>query len=343
MIDVLATLCLLGDPGTCAARAVPVGAPTCAEAMAEAAPRLREWARDHAVTEIRCGALDAAPLAFEEVRPGLLVHRADVAMADPANGGDIGNVAIVVGNEAVAVIDAGGSRAAGEAVVAAVRDATDLPIRTLILTHGHPDHVLGATALADAGAEVVGHARLPDWLAARGGAYLDQGRRQVGKGFLGSEVPRVATVVEGSALIDFGGRVVEVRAWGPAHTDADLTVLDRSTGTLIAGDLVFDAHVPTLDGSLGGWLAALDAMALLDATAVVPGHGGPLLPWPEGAAAERRYLEALERDVRALLANGATVGEAAGRAAAGERGAWALFDEHNPRNATEAYTELEWE
>ena len=71
--------------------------------------------------------------------------------------------------------------------------------------------------------------------------------------------------------------------------------------------------------------------------------GGPILPWPEGAAAERRYLGTLERDVRALLAEGATIAETVGAAAREESGAWTLFDEHNPRNATEAYTELEWE
>lgn len=342
MIDVLATLCLLDDPETCATRAVPLGAATCAEAMG-AALRLNDWAREHTVADVRCGTMEASPLAFEEVRPGLLVHRADVAVADPENGGDIGNVVIVLGNRAVAVIDAGGSRAMGEAVVAAVRAATDLPIETLILTHGHPDHVLGATALTDAGAEVIGHARLPEWLAARAEAYLDQGWRHVGQEFIGSSLPQVVRTVKDTTVIDLGSRVLEVQAWGPAHTDADLTVLDRTTGTLIAGDLIFDVHVPTLDGALTGWLDVLDDMALLNATAVVPGHGGPLLPWPNGAEAERRYLETLSHDVRALLAEGATVGEAAERAAASERSAWSLFAEHNLRNATEAYTELEWE
>jgi hypothetical protein len=75
----------------------------------------------------------------------------------------------------------------------------------------------------------------------------------------------------------------------------------------------------------------------------VPGHGGPLLPWREGTAAERRYLETLRRDVRDHLAAGDTITETVGAAAHEERGDWSLFDEHNPRNATAAYTELEWE
>jgi len=343
MIDILATLCLPERPEVCAERAVPVGAETCAEAEAAAAARLEAWREEYTVGDPRCGLSAAVPLRFEEVRPGIFVHQGQVALADPANGGDIGNIAFVVGEAAVAVIDAGGSRGLGEAVVAAVRAATDRPIRYLVLTHFHPDHVLGGTALADAGAEVLAHEGLPDALGMRADSYLEQGRRQIGASFIGSEAPRVDRLVAGTEVLDLGGRVLELRAWPLAHTEADLTVLDRATGTLIAGDLVFDDHLPTLEGSLDGWLGVLDTLEGLDADWVVPGHGGPLLSWPQGDLPERRYLQALARDVRALLAEGATITETVGAAAQDERGSWSLFDEHNPRNATVAYTELEWE
>jgi len=343
MIDVLATVCLLVAPGTCAPRVVPVGAETCVEAEAAALARLEAWRREYRVEGVRCGTLGEPAPGFEEVAPGLFVHRGEVALADPANGGDIGNIAFVVGEEAVAVIDAGGSRALGEAVVAAIRAETDRPIRYLVLTHYHPDHVFGGTALADAGAEVLSHERLPDALAARAESYGEQGRRQIGAAFIGSEPPRVDRTVAATEVLDLGGRALELQAWPVAHSEADLTVLDLATGTLFAGDLLVERHLPTLDGSLVGWLGVLDLMEGLDAGQAVPGHGGPLVPWPEGVVAERRYLGALERDVRALLAQGATITETVGVAAREERGAWALFDEHNPRNATEAYTELEWE
>lgn len=343
MIDVLATLCLLDAASTCAERAVPVGAASCEEALAAAAPRLEEWRSAYRVEDVRCGALAAPPLPFEEVAPGLFAHRGAVALADGENGGDIGNVAFVVGQEAVAVIDAGGSRAIGEAIVAAVRARTDRPIRHLILTHYHPDHVFGATAVEDAGAEVLAHDRLPLALAVREESYLAQGRRQVGPGFIGSALPAVDRAIAEAESLDLGGRVLDLRAWPVAHSEADLSVLDRASGTLVAGDLVFDDHLPTLEGSLGGWLGVLEALEGIGAERVVPGHGGPALPWPEAAEPVRRYLEVLARDVRALLAEGATIGEAAETAAGSEAGAWSLFDSHNPRNATVAYTELEWE
>jgi quinoprotein relay system zinc metallohydrolase 2 len=343
MIDVLATLCLLDAADVCATRTVPVGAETCEAALAAAAPRLDSWRRDHLVREVRCGALEAPPLSFEEVRPGLFVHLGEVALAGPGNGGDIGNLAFIVGEEAVAVVDAGGSRALGEAVVAAIRARTDLPIRHLVLTHVHPDHVLGATALADAGAEVLGHERLAGALADRAESYEQQARRQVGRAAIGSEMPSVERAVGAEEVLDLGSREIALRAWPPAHSVADVTVLDRATGTLVAGDLVVDGHLPTLDGSLTGWLGVLDGMGDLEAEWVVPGHGGPLLPWPDAARPVRSYLDLLARDTRALLGDGASLREAAAAAGLDARAAWRLFDEHNPRNAIAAYTELEWE
>ncbi len=343
MIDILATLCLLDAPEVCATRAVPVGAADCPAAQAAAAPRLEAWRELYRVGDVRCGAMEAPPMEFTEVSPGLFVHRGDVALADAGNGGDIGNVAFVVGEEAVAVIDAGGSRALGEAVVAAIRAETDLPIRALVLTHFHPDHVFGATALADAGALVLAHERLPQALTVRAESYRTQAEREVGTGFVGTDVPEVDRTVAGTEVLDLGQRPIELRAWPVGHSEADLTLLDRASGTLLAGDLVVAEHLPTLDGSVAGWLGVLDAMEGMEATQVVPGHGGPVLPWPDGGAPVRRYLEALARDVRALLAEGATIGGTVDAAAATEEGAWSLFREHNPRNATEAYTELEWE
>lgn len=343
MLDILAMLCLPGAPATCALRAIPVAGETCAAAMEAASGRLADWKRSYQVAEIRCGASGARALDFEEVRPGLFLHRGRVALAEPANGGNIANIAFVIGSEAVAVIDSGGSRALGEATVAAVREATDLPIRYLVLTHYHPDHVFGATALADAGAEILAHARLWDALAVRSDSYLEQGRRQVGPTFIGSAVPAVDRAVTEDLVLDLGGRRLELRAWPVSHSEADVTVLDPTTRTLLAGDLVFGEHLPTLDGSILGWFEVLGELAGLEARHVVPGHGGPLLPWPEGGAAVRRYLDVLAGDVRALLGEGATISETVERAARAEGGAWDLFDLHNPRNATAAYTELEWE
>jgi hypothetical protein len=65
--------------------------------------------------------------------------------------------------------------------------------------------------------------------------------------------------------------------------------------------------------------------------------------WPEALADERRYLERLANDVRALVAAGKPITAAADHAAAAEHSRWILFDDYNVRNATAAFSEIEWE
>ncbi len=287
---------------------------------------------------------DVAPLAVTEIAPGVFVHQAPYALIAPENRGDIANLGFVVGDEAVAVIDTGGSPAVGRALLAAVRAVTDKPVRYIVNTHVHPDHLMGNVAFRDTGARFVGHAKLGRSLAARAPFYLDQAQRQLAAAdAAGSEPVGPDIVVEGGLELDLGGRVLQLEAHPTAHTDADLTLLDEKTGTWFLGDLLFVRHLPTVDGSLLGWLAEMRRLEARRVTRLVPGHGPLDLAWPDALAPQRRYLERLAADVRRDIAAGRSISEAAETAAIGERDAWALFDEFNPRNATTAYQELEWE
>ncbi|RWM45363.1 MBL fold metallo-hydrolase, partial [Mesorhizobium sp.] len=149
--------------------------------------------------------------------------------------------------------------------------------------------------------------------------------------------------VDDRVQLDLGGRVLELQAWKAAHTDNDLTVFDSATRTLFAGDLVFIGSLPTLDGSLLGWLHQMDALAAVGAARVVPGHGPVPADWPQALTAQRRYFEILARDIRKAIADGTPLSDAVKTAGASERGNWQLFDDYNERNATAAFAELEWE
>jgi glyoxylase-like metal-dependent hydrolase (beta-lactamase superfamily II) len=149
-------------------------------------------------------------------------------------------------------------------------------------------------------------------------------------------------LVDDTMTLDLGGRTLSLRAWPTAHSDNDLTVFDGQSKTLFAGDLVFLGHIPVLDGSLRGWLADLGELATLPAQRVVPGHG-PVGEWPVALSDERRYLDTLASEVRALIARGAPIKVATETAAASERPRWQLFEDYNARNATAAFSEIEWE
>jgi len=285
---------------------------------------------------------DSAAFALGEIAPGLFMHAGAIAAMTQANQGAIANVGFVVGAQAVAVIDTGGSVKEGQAFLAAIRARTALPIRYVINTHMHPDHVFGNAAFA--GSTFVGHKNLPRALSSRGSFYLNAFRRSLG-GDLMDEVRIIppTELVEKVSELDLGGRRLTLEAWPAAHTDNDLTVFDSTSGTLFAGDLVFVEHIPVLDGSLLGWMRVLDALQHRPISRLIPGHGPARDDWHAAIAAEQRYLQRLASDLRAAIARGDPLAVAATHAGQSEAPRWQLFEDYNARNATAGFSQLEWE
>ena len=193
------------------------------------------------------------------------------------------NVGLIVGDRAALVVDTGMGPRSGAVVRAAARDlAGDRPL-FLTLTHFHPEHGYGAQAFGEAATIVYNREQHEEFLQ-KARPYLDMFRGMgggVAEQLEGVEFVDPHVVYEGAADLDLGGKVVQLRTWGTAHSRGDQTVFLPDERILFTGDLVenrffpifpfFPPHDIDVDG--GRWIGVLDELERLDPRIVVPGHG----------------------------------------------------------------------
>jgi len=295
-----------------------------------------------------CATLHAGDFPVTEVAPGVFVHQGVHEQMNEQNAGNIGNSGFIVGGSAVAVIDPGGSVQSGRQLRSYIESVTTLPIEFVILSHFHPDHVIGASAFKDV-ETIIAHHNYPRAMAQRATFYLERfgsmARDITEEGVepsaeSGFIMP--TRLVEETETIDLGERVLALRAHPTAHTDNDLTVVDEMTNTLWAADLVFAQRTPSLDGSLKGWQQVMAELSRQNYNLIIPGHGRPG-SWSDAVAPQESYLAELKQQVKAQIGSGLSLSEVIDLAAPGKSTQWKLFDFQHPTNLTKAYTELEWD
>jgi quinoprotein relay system zinc metallohydrolase 2 len=279
---------------------------------------------------------------LKDLGNGLFVREAPHEETTATNKGAIANIGFIIGRDSVLVIDPGGSVADGRWLHSEIRKRTSKPIRHVVMTHVHPDHCFGAAAFAEEQPEFIGHHALRPALDARGSYYHQRLVEVLGPENLGNIVYPTREI-EDVAEVNLGDRLIRITAHRTAHTDCDLSMLDTSTGTLFPSDLLFVDRIPSLDGSLPGWLAEAERLSKLGAARAVPGHGPAMVEFEPAMAIQRRYLTALQDETRTAIAEGVTIDEASRTVAAGEGEGWALFKDYHSRNVIQAYKELEWE
>jgi glyoxylase-like metal-dependent hydrolase (beta-lactamase superfamily II) len=211
------------------------------------------------------------------VAPDIWFVQGQAAMGSAANRNFISNAAFVVTGAGVVVIDALGSPTLATELIAEIRRVTTQPIRYVIVTHYHADHIYGLQAFKAAGATIVAHRA--------GREYLDSDtsrlRLDASRQDLFPWIDETTRVVAADRWLDapetrlrVGAYDFRIRHVGPAHTSEDLVVFVPRRGVLFAGDLVFQGRIPFIgQADSRQWIASLTHLLDFKARLVVPGHG----------------------------------------------------------------------
>jgi len=236
------------------------------------------------------------PVRAVPVAEGVWMVQGAAALGSPANRNFISNAAFVATPDGVVVIDALGSPALAEALLAEIDRVTRLPVRHVIVTHYHADHVYGLQAFAARGATIHAHTAGREYLNSSTAALrLEASRRELAP-WIDADTRLVPADrwLDGDTVLELGGERFEIRHVGPSHTPEDVVVFLPRLRVLFAGDLVFRARIPFVgQADSRSWIGALDTLILLDPVLLVPGHG-PLSrePVPD-LALTRDYLRHL--------------------------------------------------
>jgi glyoxylase-like metal-dependent hydrolase (beta-lactamase superfamily II) len=232
------------------------------------------------------------------------------------------NIGVIVGEEAVLVVDAGMGPANGSRVLSAAKEKAEGKPLLLTVTHFHPEHGFGAQVFRDE-ARIVYNRDQRQELQDKGAGYVELFKTfgpAVAEALEGVELVDPHDVYDGDTEeLDLGGRTVQLHTWGVAHTRSDQIAWLPDERILFTGDLVEERifpiypYFPPDDADVDGsrWIDVLRRLEELDPAVVVPGHGA--VGDSSVIAIAREFHEALRDETLKLAGEGLDVEEIAAR------------------------------
>ncbi|WP_042876871.1 MBL fold metallo-hydrolase [Cupriavidus necator] len=230
--------------------------------------------------------LEAKQITFTQLSESAWAYTAE---GDPNSG-------VIIGDDAVMIVDTTATPAMAQDLIARIREITDKPIKYVVLSHYHAVRVLGASAYFNEGAQqVIASRGTYEMIVERGEADMKSEIERFPRLFAGVEtVPGLTwpkLVFEKEITLFLGKLEVRIAHLGSGHTKGDTVVWLPSEKVLFSGDLVeYDAACYCGDAQLAEWPATLDALAALKPQKLVPGRG-PALTSPEEVAKGLAYTK----------------------------------------------------
>ncbi len=291
-------------------------------------------------------AAEAPAMQAQQVSPSAWYVEGLSALGTSANQNFISNAAFVVTPAGVVVIDALGSPALAERLVAQIRKVTDKPITHVIVTHYHADHIYGLQTFKALGARILAHHAAREYL----NSDTARLRLEASREELAPWVNEDTRLVEADEWLTadktlvVGGVEFQLKIVGPSHTPEDLVIYLPREKVLFAGDLVFRSRIPYVGkADSRHWIEALKVLLNFDATVIVPGHGPLSHEARKDMQLTHDYLVYLRASMGKAAANLEPFEEAYQKVDWSEFEALPLFRIANRMNAYNTYLLLEQE
>lgn len=243
-----------------------------------------------------------------QVSPGVYYFGGKASMASPENKGFMSNAGFVVTQDGVVAFDALGTPPLGAAMLEAIAEVTDQPVKRVIVSHYHADHVYGLQEFKKAGAEIWAHIKGQDYVNSPDA----QERLEQRRADLAPWVDENTHIVAADRWLDFadgkvvpfdmGGKSFQVIDVSGAHSPEDIMLFVEDEKVLFAGDLYFTGRIPFVgNADSKAWLSALDSMLDVDPQVVVPGHGKASSDTAQDMLLTRNYLNFLREEMGAAV------------------------------------------
>ncbi|HNW62137.1 MAG TPA: quinoprotein relay system zinc metallohydrolase 1 [Piscinibacter sp.] len=276
-------------------------------------------------------------LAARALAPGVWVVEGANADFSPANGCNIINTGFIATGAGVIVVNTGPSKRYGEQLRALIERTVREPVVQVIHLNLHPDYFLGNQAFADVPRLATDSTRAG--MAREAKAYEDNLYRLCGDWMKGTQ----AVLPSGTAMLGplrVGGREMELREYR-GHTDSDLVLVDKASGVVFAGGLVFAQRIPTTPhAQVGAWLGSLQSFSALPLKTLVPSHG-PVRSDASAVGQTQRYLQWLDRRFTQAAEQGVEMNELLRAEVPAEFLGWAAFGTEYTRNVAHLYPRYE--
>lgn len=257
----------------------------------------------HAESNSQIAAIEFEPV---KVAPHSYYAQGLAGAVSPDNQGFMSNAGFVITKAGVVVFDTLGTPVLAQKLVDKIAKITRQPIKLVIISHYHADHIYGMQTFKALGAEIWAHADGQQYIgSAEAVARLDQRRAMLNPWVdENTQVLPADKWLAGDTDFEMGGLHFELQHVGPAHSQEDMVMLVKEDGVLYSGDLVFKGRVPFVgnaDSRL--WLQALDKLIALKPKYMIPGHGSASITPIEDLKLTRNYLNYVRQSMGKAVKN----------------------------------------